>query len=397
MAMADVFISFATVDTPRIQLIWDSLRARGISVYWSNDLQKGDPNYQSTLEKEFREAVLVVVCWTAASIKSGPVKQECTQAHFDKKLYQVLLDEFPPIQLPMGAWYLEQKTALIGWNGDTSHPEWIKLNAAIDARLGRPSDPMLIGGDKAVASQPSMCAPGSGRDKFFVDIEAGPQMVVVPQGVFLMGSRHNEGDPDEKPQHTVRLGQPFAVSRHAITFAQWDLAVAGGVDHMCDDAGWGRGDRPAINVSWNDAQAYTAWLSRKTGHTYRLLTEAEWEYCCRAGTTTKYAFGEIISREQAQFSADRPVKVGTFHANAWGLYDMHGNVWEWVEDNKHSSYEGAPIDGSAWAGGDTSLRVLRGGSWQETDYYSRSAERIFAEPGQDARRNRFGFRVARAI
>jgi len=123
-----------------------------------------------------------------------------------------------------------------------------------------------------------------------------------------------------------------------------------------------------INVSWEDTKAYASWLSQKTRKAYRLLNEAEWEYCCRAGTITKFAFGDTVTPQQAQFSqsvwagAKRTVEVGSFPPNAWGLYEMHGNVWEWCEDNWHSSYDGAPNDGSIWAGGDLPLRVLRGGS-----------------------------------
>jgi formylglycine-generating enzyme required for sulfatase activity len=238
--------------------------------------------------------------------------------------------------------------------------------------------------------------PGSGTGEWFKDIDIGPEMVVVPPGEFVMGS--NDYD-DEKPPHKVTIKAPFAVGRFAVTFSEWDAA---GLAHKPGDQSWGRGRRPVINVSWEDARAYAAWLSQRTGKTYRLLSEAEREYCCRAGTTTRYAFGESITTSQAQFSegraksAGRTSEVGAFPPNAWGLYDMHGNVWEWCADNWHGDYNRAPKDGSVWAGGDVSLRVLRGGSWDH-DFpdYLRSADRDGDRPG--VRNDDVGFRISRTL
>jgi formylglycine-generating enzyme required for sulfatase activity len=150
-----------------------------------------------------------------------------------------------------------------------------------------------------------------------------------------------------------------------------------------------------INVSWHDAKEYVAWLSGKTGKTYRLLTEAEWEYAARAGTTTKYAFGDTITQSQAQFLTSSTATVGSFPANRFGLHDMHGNVLEWCEDNWHADYNGAPQDGSVWAGGDASLRVQRGGSWAHYPDDLRSAHRDL--DSTDDRDNVIGFRVARTL
>jgi formylglycine-generating enzyme required for sulfatase activity len=221
-----------------------------------------------------------------------------------------------------------------------------------------------------------------------------PEMVVLPAGSFTMGS--NDYD-SEMPPHTVTIQRPFAVGKFEVTFAEWDACVAdGGCRHRPGDQGWGRGRRPVIYVSWNDAKEYVAWLSRKTGKTYRLLSEAEWEYAARAGTTTRYAFGDTISESQAQFSAGKTVEVGSFPPNRFGLHDMHGNVWEWVEDSWHSDYNGAPLDGSMWTGGNMSLRVLRGGSWLYIDPGSlRSAIRSRYRPG--IRDSVVGFRVARTL
>ncbi len=230
------------------------------------------------------------------------------------------------------------------------------------------------------ATAPPPAAPrGLSSGDVFRDIDIGPEMVVVPAGEFVMGS--NDAD-DEKPPHKVTIAKPFAVGRYPITFDEWDAALAaGGVEHK-PETSWGRVRQPVMNVSWEDAKAYAAWLSQKSGKVYRLLSEAEWEYCCRAGTKGKYAFGESIAKQQAQFSegeygsAGSTVDVGLFQPNAFGLYDMHGNVWEWCEDTWHPNYQGAPTNGSVWQGGDPSSRVLRGGSWNYPPDYLRSAYRF---------------------
>jgi len=237
--------------------------------------------------------------------------------------------------------------------------------------------------------------PGAGKSEWFKDQEHGPEMVVVPAGEFMMGSNDHDS---AKPPHKVTIKAPFAVGRFAVTFNEWDAA---GLPHEPGDRGWGRGRRPVINVSWEDTKAYASWLSQRTGKEYRLLSEGEWEYCCRAGTTTKYAFGDSITLQQAQFSvgewgsAKHTMEVGKFPPNAWGLYDMHGNVWEWCKDNWHEDYEGAPQDGSVWQGGDVSLRVLRGGSWLDNPDNFRSADRLSDRPG--SRDQDVGFRLARTL
>ena len=211
------------------------------------------------------------------------------------------------------------------------------------------------------------------------------EMVVIPGGRFRMGCQSDDGDcyEDEKPVREVRIAS-FALSKHEVTFAQWDACVSGGGcgGYRPDDEGRGRADRPVVNVSWKDAQAYVSWLSRQTGEDYRLPTEAEWEYAARAGTTTKYSWGDEIGQNRAncrgcgsRWDNSETAPVGSFPANAWGLHDMHGNVWEWVQDCWNGSYAGAPVDGSAWLSGDCSERVLRGGSWINYPGYLRAAYR----------------------
>ena len=240
----------------------------------------------------------------------------------------------------------------------------------------------------------------------FRDCPACPEMVVVPAGSFMMGSPGSEKDrdDDEGPVHRVTISAPFAVGMYEVTFEEWDACVrgGGGGGYRPDDEDWGRGRRPAINVSWEDAQAYVDWLSRKTGGSYRLLSESEWEYAARAGTTTRHHWGDDIGRNRAncedcgsRWDDEKTAPVGSFGANGFGLHDVHGNVWEWVEDCRNDSYAGAPSDGSAWESGNCDQRVLRGSSWGYDPRYLRAANRGWNGTGY--RHDSSGFRVARTL
>ena len=228
-----------------------------------------------------------------------------------------------------------------------------------------------------------------------------PEMVAIPGGSFTMGSPANEPwhSDDEGPQRRVSI-RAFAASKYEISFAQWDACVAGGGcgGYRPEDYGWGRGNQPVINVSWDDAQAYIAWINgRVGGQRYRLLSEAEWEYAARGGTTTAYSTGPSISLSQANFRSGpgRTQPVGSYAPNAFGLYDMHGNVWEWTQDCYTSNYNNAPGDGSANTTGDCSGGVSRGGSRDSYPQDLRSANRIRYTP--TIRYYSVGFRVARTI
>jgi formylglycine-generating enzyme required for sulfatase activity len=228
----------------------------------------------------------------------------------------------------------------------------------------------------------------------------GPEMVVVPAGTFLMGSE--DGRKYERPVHRVAIDR-FAIGKYEVTFTEYDKFAAASGRKKPDDEGWGRGNRPVINVSWDDAKAYSEWLSKETGKHYRLPSEAEWEYAARAGSTTQYPWDDEIGRNRAncngcgsRWDAKSTAPVGSFAANAFGLFDTVGNVWEWVEDCWHKSYEGSPKDGSAWiSGGECESRVLRGGSWSHLPIWARSASRDGINRG--LRFNGSGFRVAQDL
>ncbi len=244
------------------------------------------------------------------------------------------------------------------------------------------------------------------------DGSLGPEMLVIPAGSFMMGSPDDEPqrNSDEGPQHQVEITN-FAIGRTEVTFEQYDRFARATGRKLPDDRDWGRGNRPVIYVKWEDATAYAAWLSEQTGQRYRLPSEAEWEYAARAGTLTPFSTGDCINTDQANYNgkydyADCGAKTGLYRAktvpagslptNPWGLHEVHGNSWEWVQDCWHPNYEGAPNDGSTWeAGGDCALRVVRGGGWLNRPGNLRSARRDRFTTG--VAYSDLGFRLARTL
>jgi formylglycine-generating enzyme required for sulfatase activity len=257
----------------------------------------------------------------------------------------------------------------------------------------------------------------------FKECAVCPEMVVVPAGSFVMGSPANEEgrDNNDGPQHQVTITRQFAVGKFEVTFDEWDACVADRVcqysphDGISNRMGWGRGRRPVINVSWEDTKDFLLWLNRRIGKdVYRLLTEAEWEYAARGVTSAsasseRYWWGHIASHDHANFGSDKccaglaqgrdhwvnTAPVGQFPANPFGLHDMHGNVWEWVEDCWNPNYNGSFSDGSARKAEGCSRRVLRGGSSNSHPPYLRSAIRDVTVP--DHRLDGNGFRVGRTL
>ena len=213
----------------------------------------------------------------------------------------------------------------------------------------------------------------------FRDCAACPEMVALPGGTFAMGS--DKFGEEEKPVHLVSV-QPFAISRYEVTFDDWQRCIDDKVCREADDHLWGRGKRPIINISWPEAVAFTEWLSKDTGVKYRLPTEAEWEYAARGGTYTEYPWGNEIGANNANCREcntplweHQSLEVGLFPPNPFGLYDMHGNVWEWMADCWTKGYVNAPRDGKASETGDCKRRVTRSGSWYYFPQLSRSASR----------------------
>lgn len=277
------------------------------------------------------------------------------------------------------------------------------------------------------ATSPVADADGVLRDRFVDGGGSGPELVLIPTGRFQMGSPEHERKrameagaqqswlARETPQHWVGIEQPFALGRYPVTVGEWRSFVQatgwkkkGEIDW--EAPGFPQHERhPVVGVSWEDAQAYVRWLSQRTGQTYRLPSEAEWEYACRAGTRSAFSFGETIDTNLANYDGNYSyhgspkgvyrrgtTPVGSFPPNPWGLFDMHGNVWEWVQDVVHENYEGAPLTGQAWEeGGDPTRRILRGGAWLYNPRYLRSALRngFSATLSNDI----VGFRIARNL
>jgi len=286
---------------------------------------------------------------------------------------------------------------LIGWLNQDYLREQVRQFVTIRPYLQTQVRPYVLATEREQTLKP--------KDTFRECAKNCPEMVIVPAGEFIMGSPANEKGRDDKegPQHKVVFAKPFAVSKFEVTFDEWDACVEYGDCAGIEDSPYGRGRSPVINVTWAETKRYVAWLSRATGKTYRLLSEAEWEYAARAGTTTAYSWGDEIGKGNAncescgsQWDNKQTVPVGSFASNAFGVHDMHGNVWEWVEDCGHNNYDGAPEDGTAWtAGEDCARRINRGGSWNNPPEQLRAASRI--RNTVDFRNDNTGFRVARTL
>ena len=234
---------------------------------------------------------------------------------------------------------------------------------------------------------------------------AYPDLVKIKPGCFEMGS--DKGEISERPPHKVCIKRPFYLGRFEVTFEQFDRFAKSADRKLPDDYGWGRGNRPVTDINWQEARDYSRWITKETGSRCRLPTEAEWEYAARAGTTTEYALpapgGSNDIKDQglancvrcgSKWDDKQTAPVGSFKPNAWGLYDMQGNVWEWTADCWHDNYANSPTDGRAWEAennGNCNIRVLRGGSWYYRTEDLRSADRNRYDPV--ARDDDVGFRL----
>jgi formylglycine-generating enzyme required for sulfatase activity len=290
------------------------------------------------------------------------------------------------------------------------------------------SSPQIAG---AQAPNTPESAPVPGQS--FKECRNCPEMMVLPAGTFMMGSPADDPDRrDSERYHEVTLPRPFAIGTTEVTWDQWEACVR---DNWCDGVGvevalrtreddgspnpdykdWGRGTRPVVGVSWFDAQTFVGWLNWKTGEddAYRLPSDAEWEYAARAGTTTRYPWGDALDHDHGNFGIAGPglggkiegrdqwagetAPVASFPANAFGLFDMHGNVFEWTEDCFEADRAHAPADGSANKEGNCANRVFRDGTFLSNPYMQRSARRGAPYPATRRGRNYLGFRVAKTL
>ena len=285
-----------------------------------------------------------------------------------------------------------QQAALTGNSSNVLVPQIVKrpqTASVVVVPKAKPSPPVR----PAVGVFPSKYKPGD----TFKDCDECPKMVVVPAGSFRMGDLNGGGEKNERPVRRVAIPQPFAVGKFEVSQAQWRAVMGNNPSRFKGN------NRPVEKVTWDDVKVYLNKLNRRLNLTikldrYRLLSEAEWEYAARAGTTTKYHFGDTISKSQARWdsSTDEGTnKVGSYPSNSFGLHDMHGNVWEWVEDCWNETYRGAPTDGAARLSGICSAHVLRGGSWASVPRNVRAARSNWGST--DKQSGGFGFRIARTL
>jgi formylglycine-generating enzyme required for sulfatase activity len=316
---------------------WDNLRdwvaAEREFLAWRSGLEAARRRWERTPERSKADALLMGLA--LAQAQSWLARRPDDLPEVDRQF--ILLSRagaqrrIRRVRARFGVLAFGTLLGLIAWLNETYWQEPWRWYSTIRPYMLRQVRPYVLTVEAERALKP--------RDSFRECAKGCPQMVVVPAGEFMMGSPANEKGRDgaEGPQHNVLIAHPFAVSRFDVTFEEWDACAAyGDCDPHMMDAGWGRGRQPVINVTWDDAQRYVAWLSRMTGKPYRLLSEAEWAYAARAGTSTPYPWGPEIGNRNAncnhcgsQWDSKRPAPVGSFAPNQFGLYDMHGNVWQW--------------------------------------------------------------------
>ena len=427
--MSDIFICYSRTDSVIAKQLTERLEAEGWSVYLDVQTRIGS-RWHKVIQAKLEEAKAVVALWSAKSRDSDFVLEEADYGRRHNILFPAFIED---VEFPYGFSRI-QTGDMIGWKGEPNHPGLLQLLEALREHLGVPFDSAQGTGRSVSGVEPSadeaglhlssdsvgkptilqtppttLFTPGQTfRDKL-KDGGEGPLMVVIPPGRFLMGSPPDEPERrnSESPQHEVIIQKPLALGVCAVTFADYDLFCQNTHRKLPKDESWGRDNLPVIYVSWQDAQAYCTWLSEQTGFRYRLPSEAEWEYACRAGTQTPFSFGSNITPEQVNYDGNYPypggkqgqyrektVPVQSLPANAWGLYEMHGNVFEWVQDAWHENYQGAPTDGSAWESAGAG-RVLRGGDWCNVAWDCRSASRDY--DSADDQGDGIGFRCARVL
>jgi formylglycine-generating enzyme required for sulfatase activity len=424
-----VFLSHVREDAERVDRMAADLEARGIEAWIDRHKIKPGQRWERAIEDAIRSGAFFIACFSQAYAARPRtyMNEELHIALEEIRLRPAERSWFIPIRLDaceipdlpidskltvrsfhwldmfsdweMGVQRLAE--ALVPASrpsGLIDIPRW-EVKTVLSRKRDTPALP-----DQTAPARPETVRPGT----VFRDFDAlwCPEMVVIPSGEFMMGSPKGEegrGEEADGPQYLVKIGYPLAVGCYPVTFEEYDHFAHNARRQLPSDEGWGRGRRPAINVSWIDAKAYTDWLSLELYRPYRLLSEAEWEYACRAGSATRYWWGDEITPENANYgdNVGKTTEVGAYPANPWGLYDTHGNVWELVEDCWHPSYEGAPDDGSAWTKGDNRHRVVRGGRWGNNPEHLRSASRNRANSGAGGgatgRSSHWGFRVARPL
>lgn len=406
--MADVFISYKKEDFRDAQRIAEALQRDGLTVWWDDHLTPRDA-WDAELEREISAAGAVVVLWTELSVKSDWVRTEAHYAAEHGKLVPVLLRD---CAIPL-AFSLRQTVNLVAWPGDAQARDWRKFLSWISDLTGAastsapaprpsptaksnpyreivtelPSGEPVVDGAFVNASTPAGTA--------FRDAEGLPVLRIIAPGAYLRGAPSSDPDASsfERPQQRVEIPRPFGIGVFAVLadeYAQVVGAMPAGMNRRASPR------TPVTHVSFIDSEDFLRRLSGMTGETYRLPSESEWEYACRAGHGLRYDRGDDITPEEACFGLDAgPLETGRFPANAFGLFDMRGNVREWTADLWHDSYDFSPLDGSPALEGHGSLRVVRGGGWSDAPQLLRSSARMRAT--ESVRAPMIGFRVVRVM
>ena len=432
--MADIFLSYKKEDFEIADRFVTALRKEGMSVWWDDGLTPKSA-WDAEIEREISAASTVVVLWSPRSISSEWVRREAHFAQDRGKLVPVIVEA---TDIPL-AFTLNQTVNLAGWDGNGENRQWRKLltwiadlvsttasNANIPETPGttapnrfREAVGRMASGDPIVdgalvnASTPAGTA--------FRDGEQLPVMRIVPKGSFLLGATADDPDHDsyEVPQKRVEIPAPFAIGVFPILVSEYQHITGPPVLTPSPPAlpprwrWFGKRNAatgpvmvvtspqlnprvPITRVSFDEAQSFVSRLASATAENYRIPSEAEWEYACRAGTRTRYHYGDTIDSTKAAFGLTAgPVEPGSFPPNAFGLYDMHGNVREWAADLWHDSYDLTPADGMPATEGHASMRLVRGGGWSDNAGLLRSAARMRAT--QSIRADVIGFRVVRTL
>ena len=432
--MADVFVSYKREDIEFARRIVQALAESGISVWWDDGITPRQA-WDTEIEQAIAAASAVAVLWSPRSVASDWVR---TEAHFAKERQKLVPALIEPCTLPI-AFTLTQTVNLSGWNGDRDDRQWRKLLAWIaDLMANKPGNGNVPPG---LASQSTsntyrdtvgtfrsgepiydgaFITPSTPAGTLFRDGKSMPVMRILANGSFLLGA--SSDDPDhstfELPQKRIDIPAPFAIGVFPVLTSEYveltgspapapvqppphrswfeRLLGAPASEARAADPAPLNPNLPIINVSSDEAQAFAERLSAASGQSYRIPSEAEWEYACRAGSSTLYSCGNAIDSTQAAFGlASGPVTVGNYAPNRFGIYDMHGNVREWTADLWRDSYDLTPPDGRPALDGHSAMRVVRGGSWHDSVAMLRSAARMRAT--QNIKSALIGFRIARSL
>jgi formylglycine-generating enzyme required for sulfatase activity len=432
--VADVFVSYKREDIEIARRVVNAMQESGISVWWDDNITPRQ-SWDTEIEKAISAAATVAVLWSPRSVTSDWVR---TEAHYGKERGKLVPAVIEPCTIPI-AFSLTQTVDLSAWKGDREDKQWRKLLtwitdliatkagtadltssvvSAVATNVYRNAIGSLPAGDPIYDG--AFINPHTPPGTVFRDGDQMPVMRIVPKGLFLLGTTSD--DPDrasyEMPQKRIDIPAPFAIGVFPVLVSEYVSLVSSVPTAAAAPArarGWfnrlrrsselpaqaaapsiSQSTIPVTNISHDEAQTFVSRLSSASQESYRIPSEAEWEYACRAGSETRYWCGDAIGSDRAAFAlASGPVAVGSYPPNRFGLYDMHGNVREWTADLWHDSYELTPQDGRPALEGHSAMRVVRGGGWHDNAVMLRSAARMRAT--QSLRSDMIGFRVARSI